>query len=179
MIRIETERLILRDFQKTDAEGLFDYLSCPRVNCFLNEKINSLEEAINDIEKRSNNELELAVCIKENDKIIGNLFAHKEESDTYSVGWNFNKKFEGKGFATESAKGLFDYIFSKQEARRIYCYVEEDNIRSQNLCKRLGMRQEGVFIEFISFVKNADDTPKYENTMQFAILKKEWEQKEL
>ena len=49
MIRIETERLILRDFQKTDAEGLFDYLSCPRVNCFLNEKINSLEEAINDI----------------------------------------------------------------------------------------------------------------------------------
>ena len=30
-----------------------------------------------------------------------------------------------------------------------------------------------------SFVKNADDTPKYENTMQFAILKKEWEQKEL
>jgi len=34
------------------------------------------------------------------------------------------------------------------------------------------MRQEGLFIEYI--VKNVDGTPKYENTMQFAILKKEW-----
>lgn len=115
--------------------------------------------------------------MKENDSLIGNLFIIKED-DSYSVGWNFNKKIEGKGFATEAAKGLFDYLFSKQDARRIYCYVEDDNIRSQNLCQRLGMRQEGLFMEFISFIKNANDTPKYENTMQFAILKKEWEQKE-
>ena len=57
---------------------------------------------------------------------------------------------------------------------KIYAYTEDDNIRSQNLCKKLGMRQEGFFKEFISFVKNPDGTPKYENTLQFAILKKEW-----
>ena len=37
------------------------------------------------------------------------------------------------------------------------------------------MRQEGVFKEFISFINNPDGTPKYENTLQFAILKKEWD----
>lgn len=37
------------------------------------------------------------------------------------------------------------------------------------------MRREGLFLEFISFVKNPDGTPHYENTMQYAVLKKEWE----
>lgn len=36
------------------------------------------------------------------------------------------------------------------------------------------MRKEGLFLEFISFVNNAYGTPKYENTFQYAILKKEW-----
>ena len=37
------------------------------------------------------------------------------------------------------------------------------------------MRFEGLFKEFVSFVKNADGSPRYENTMQWAILKSEWE----
>jgi hypothetical protein len=35
------------------------------------------------------------------------------------------------------------------------------------------MRKEGEFKQFISFIKNPDGTPHYENTFQFAILKKE------
>ena len=37
------------------------------------------------------------------------------------------------------------------------------------------MRREGIFKEFVSFVNNPDGTPLYENTMQYAILKKEWQ----
>ena len=29
-------------------------------------------------------------------------------------------------------------------------------------------------MEFISFVNNPDGSPRYENTVQYAILKKEW-----
>ena len=32
-----------------------------------------------------------------------------------------------------------------------------------------------LFMEFVSFVKNSDGTPLYENTVKYAILKKEWE----
>lgn len=32
------------------------------------------------------------------------------------------------------------------------------------------------FREFVSFVNDADGNPIYENTYQYAILKKEWEQ---
>lgn len=175
MKRIETVRLIIRTFQESDAAGLFDYLSHPRVNCFLDEKLDTLEEAIADVEQRGKDELQLAVCLKEDDKIIGNLFALKEEPDTYSVGWQFNGKFEGKGYASEAAKAYFTFLFNEKNARRIYAYVEDTNIRSQKLCERLGMRMEGCFKEFISFTQNEDGTPRYEDTLQYAVLKKEWD----
>ncbi|MEA4809278.1 hypothetical protein SDC9_25920 [bioreactor metagenome] len=174
MIRIETKRLIIRNFQESDASGLWDYLSHPRVNCFLNEKLDTFEEAIANTKEREKDKLQLAVCLKEDDKIIGNLFAQKEEPDTYSVGWQFNVKYEGKGYASEAATGYLTFLFNEQNARRIYAYVEDNNIRSQKLCQRLGMRKEGCFREFISFTQNEDGTPRYENTFQYAVLKKEW-----
>lgn len=42
------------------------------------------------------------------------------------------------------------------------------------LCEKLGMRREGMFQDFVSFVNNPDGTPHYENTCQYAILKQEW-----
>lgn len=59
-------------------------------------------------------------------------------------------------------------------ARRIYGFVEDDNIRSKRLCERLGMRREGCFKEFVTFVNNPDGSPKYEDTCVYAILEKEW-----
>ena len=37
------------------------------------------------------------------------------------------------------------------------------------------MRREGLFIEFIAFVNGPDGAPRYENTVQYAILRKEWD----
>ena len=58
--------------------------------------------------------------------------------------------------------------------RRIYAYMEDYNLLSQRLCEKLGMRREGLFKEFVSFVNDEDGVPIYENTMQYAMLKKEW-----
>ena len=197
MQNIITPRLILRKFSVTDAEDIYEYLAEPRVSCFLDGKIDNLEQAKKEAEKRSQDDTYLAVCIKETGTVIGDLFLHKDdmhkkeelsekantvsphkEADTYSVGWNFNAKYEGKGYAYESAMALLDYLFMQQDVRRIYAYVEDDNDRSQALCKKLGMRQEGCFIEFVTFVNHPDGTPKYENTFQYAILKKEWLQRD-
>ncbi|MGE4291217.1 MAG: GNAT family N-acetyltransferase [Desulfovibrio sp.] len=175
MTGFETERLLIRNFETKDAEGLFAYLSHPRVNCFLMEQVSTLEEAAADVECRSKEELRFAVCLKETDVIIGEVFAIKEEPDTYGVGWILNEQYEGKGYASEAARWFLDYLFTSRNARRIYAYVEEDNVRSQKLCKRLHMRREGLFLEFVSFTNNPDGTPKYENTFVYAILKKEWE----
>ncbi len=174
MKEIVTSRLVLRNFTINDAKYMLEYLSNPRVSCFASEKLNTIEEAINEAINRRNEDTSIAVCLKGTDRLIGDLFYNYEEPDTYNIGWNFSIEFEGKGYAKESANALLLYLFAEKKARRVYAYVEDDNYRSQRLCEKLGMRKEGCFIEFISFVNYPDGTPKYENTMQYAILEKEW-----
>lgn len=171
---IETEHLIIRDFQKKDAAGLLEYLTNPRVNCFVGDRLSSEEAAQAYIMNSPKDMLNYAVSLKDDDFIIGNVFALREYNDTYNVGWHFNKRFEGKGLAREAATGLLDYLFREAGARRIYGFVEDDNMRSKCLCERLGMRHEGCLKEFITFIKNPDGSPKYEDTCVYAILKKEW-----
>lgn len=174
-MNIIAKRLVLRPFESKDALGLLDYLSKPVVSCFVGDKIATLEEALEMIKKRQKKNDYLAVCLKESDQIIGEVFQIFEDPDTYSVGWNFNHEFQGLGYARESAQALFNHLFSNLNCRRIYAFVEEDNYASKKLCERLGMRKEGCFVEFISFVNYEDGTPKYENTLQYAILKREWQ----
>lgn len=175
-MHIETDRMIIRDFEEKDVAGLYEYLAAPPVNCFHSEKVNSYDEAVEKLKERQSGGHFgncYAVCLRDSDSIIGEVFAKKEGLDTYSVGWHFNLKYGGKGYATEAAEALLNDLFEK-DARRIYAYAEDNNLASQKLCKRLGMRKEGLFLEFISFIHNADGTPHYENTYQYAILKKEW-----
>ena len=176
---IKTSRLVLRNFTEADAQAVLGYLSNPRVNCFRDEKMTTLEEAILDVRKKSKDDSYIAVSLKGEECVIGELFCMYEEPDTFCVGWDFNVQYEGKGYASESARALLEYLFTQKGARRLYAYVEDDNDRSQKLCEKLGMRKEGCFLEFISFVKNDDGTPKYENTFQYALLKKEWEQQRI
>ncbi len=173
-IYIETERIIIRNFKQKDAEGLLEYLSHPRVNCFAGDRLCSREAAWAYMQYSPKDMLRYAVSLKKDDFIIGDVFALRENEDTYNVGWHFNKRFEGKGFACEAATGLLDYLFREAGARRIYGFVEDDNIRSKRLCERLGMRREGCFKEFVTFVNNPDGSPKYEDTCVYAILEKEW-----
>ena len=56
------------------------------------------------------------------------------------------------------------YLFTEKEARRIYAYTEDYNLPSQKLCEKLGMRREGMFMEFVSFINDENGNPIYENT---------------
>lgn len=80
-----------------------------------------------------------------------------------------------EGYATEAVRALFETLFEAQNARRLYAYLQDDNIASQLLCERLGMRREGIFKEFVSFENDPSGNPIFVNTIQYAILRKEWE----
>lgn len=170
---IETERLVLRRFTQRDAADLFEYLHEPVSSCFLSLALSSIRDAEREALERSTHDKSIAVCLRTSGKLIGDLFA-EPEGDTFSVGWNFNPGFGGRGYAHEAATALFTHLFAQRAARRLYAYVEDTNTSSQRLCERLGMRQEGVFKEFVSFRNDDDGAPVYENTMQYAILRREW-----
>ena len=155
------------------------------MNCFSRMKLNSLDEAKEEMKKRSSEtEYHFAITLKDSGKVIGEIDAYPEAGephagedsvrDTFSPCWMLNPNAQGKGYAFEAARAFFDYLFREKNARRIYAYVEDYNRSSQHLCEKLGMRREGLFQEFVSFVNNPDGTPHYENTYQYAILRKEW-----
>ena len=152
---IETERLILRPFRESDAADVFEYLREPVVNCFANMKLNSLEEAKEEMKKRvGETEYYFAIVLKDADKVIGEIDAYPEHGephntsspfDTFSPCWMLNDVYQGKGYAYEAAHAFFDYLFREKGARRIYAYTEDYNLSSQHLCEKLGMRREGLF----------------------------------
>ena len=183
---IETKRLILRPFHEGDVQDVYEYLHEPMVHCFEDMRTNSLEEAKTAVHERAkDSEYYFAIVLKENEKVIGEIFAcpagneHPgRNSDTFSPCWMLNPEYHGKGYAYEAAQAYFDFLFAEKGARRLYAYTEDYNTASQKLCERLGMRREGFYLEFISFVNDENGNPIYENTYEYAILKKEWEAKD-
>ena len=182
---LETERLILRTFTEADAADAFEYLHEPMVHCFACMKTETIEDAKKAvIERAKDEEYYFAIVLKENGKVIGEIDAMPETPapdeknavlDTFSPCWMLNENYHGKGYAYEAAHAFFDYLFNEKGARRIYAYTEDYNVASRKLCEKLGMRREGLFMEFVTFVNDADGNPIYENTYQYAILKREWQ----
>ena len=182
---LETKRLILRPFTESDAADAYEYLHEPMVHCFACMKTETVEDARKAVlDRAKDGEYYFAITLKETGKVIGEIDAMPETRapdeenavlDTFSPCWMLNKEYHGKGYAYEAANAVFDYLFNEKGARRLYAYTEDYNIASQKLCEKLGMRQEGLFMEFISFVNDENGDPIYENTYQYAILKKEWD----
>ena len=180
-MRIETERLILRPFRPEDAADVYEYLCDPDQDCFLDMKMASLEETREELKKRTGDNLYAAIELKETGKVIGELFSvpegtdpKAENMDTYSPCWMLNLLYQKKGYGYEAAYAYLDYLFRHERARRVYMYTEETNIASQRLCEKLGARKEGMFLEYVSFVKDENGNPVYVNTLQYAILSREW-----
>ncbi len=191
MSLVETKRLLLRPFREDDAADVLEYLSGPLPHCFAALKLDTLDEARAELAKRSEDtEYCFAIVLKESGKVIGEIDASPSTyrppvlcskapmpsppPDTFSPSLILNAVYQGRGFAYEATYALFDYLFTRKGVRRIFAYSDGYNAKSQHLCEKLGMRREAQFLEFVSFVTDAEGNPVYENTFQYAILKKEW-----
>lgn len=173
---LETERLLLRPFREGDAEDVFAYLKEPTVHCLLDMKLDSLEEAQGEMIRRARfPEDWLAIVLKEDGGVIGEIAGEREKIDTFCLQWMLHADFQHKGYAFEAATAFFEYLFRTLGARRLYTNVEDYNLPSRHLCERLGMRKEALRLEYASYVSDAGGSPIFENSMIYAILKKEWD----
>lgn len=66
-MNIETERIVIRKFQKKDAAGLLEYLSNPRVNCFAGDRLCSEEAAWAYMQDSQKDIQRYAVSLKKDD----------------------------------------------------------------------------------------------------------------
>ena len=118
----ETERLIIRQWEKKDFKDLYDYASQDEVTKFLSwETYKEEQTAIDRIDyllesyKEAKIDNDFAVELKSENKVIGSLafmsYNSKNEG-SLEVGYVLNTKYQGFGYMTEALSGAFKYIKS-------------------------------------------------------------------
>lgn len=147
---IETERLILREILPSDDTALFEMDSDPEVHRYLGNdpvmNIEQIREVIKFIRKQySDNGIgRWAVVLKETNELMGwcglKYFTEviNNHINIYELGYRFNKKYWGKGYATESAKAWLDHGFNEMKLNEMYAMTDSRNLNSKKVLKKLG-----------------------------------------
>ena len=65
---------------------------------------------------------------------------HLDDTSEIEVGYRFAKRFWGMGLATEAAKASLEYGFETLGIDRIVAVVHPDNLASQRVVDKLGLR---------------------------------------
>lgn len=172
-----TERLILRKFSCDDWKDLYEYLSKKIVVKFEPYEIFNEETCKREAVKRSTDNAFWAVCLRQNNKLIGNIYFQQQEPKEFlnwEIGYVFNPSYYGKGYDTESCQRILDYGFTQLNTRRAVAMCNPDNISSWKLLERLKMRREGHLLKNTFFKYDQKANPIWNDTYKYAILADEW-----
>lgn len=176
---METARLQIRKFFPDDAQDLFEYLSQAEVVKYEPYRVFTRKQAEHEAINRSKNPDFWAVCLKDTGKLIGNLYASRQEFDTWELGYVFNLNYHGKGYATEAAAALLETLFVNENAWRIVAFCDPRNVSSWKLLERLHLRREGHLLKNVWFFKDENGKPMWKDSYEYAVLREEWSETKL
>lgn len=109
------------------------------------------------IQKIISQENRFAVCLPDEDAMIGYVVFH-EDPGALDIGYCFDADYQGKGYAKESIETLLEHL-RKQGVRRFTAGTGLKNTPSLRLLHALGFRQ--IATEKVSFYKDANGDPIY------------------
>jgi ribosomal-protein-alanine N-acetyltransferase len=164
-MQIKTPRMILRNFISTDINDFMEYFSDPEISKLLGG-FSSFEKNDTEFIFRANlsNSYCFAVEIDIDDgqkKVIGDVhFGNIVNSYLAHIGYVFNKKFWGRGFAAEAVNAVCKYGFETLDFGRIRALTQISNMRSQRLLERCGFEKEALVYE-ADFGGRVDDVFYY------------------
>jgi len=170
-IHIETDRLILRDIEETDVEGIFALDSDPEVHTFLGtQPIKTLDQAreiIQYIRKQyeENGIGRWAIVDKQSNDFVGWTGLKYEqlvrkEFDYYDIGYRLRRAYWGKGIATETALESLKYGFEKLNLKEICGAAAIAHQASNHILQKIGLR----FVETFEFEGTLDNFYKLEQS---------------
>lgn len=147
----ETDRLLLRPLEITDADDFFEMNNNPNVNRYLRNPLLTITDTKKYIDKIRNEYSKngigrFAVVLKENNKLIGFSglkFREKEENNYvnfHDLGYRFSEDYWRKGYAKEAALFWINYGFNEMNLERIHACAEDKNIASNSLLKSIGFK---------------------------------------
>ena len=163
--KIETNRLILRKFEEKDIQALYLLLKDEEVNTFLPwYPVKNIKDTEDFYKKHfANKEYCFAICLKENDKLIG--YIKVDMDDSHDLGYALHKEFWHKGIASEASKALINQL-KKDGIPYITATHDKNNPRSGKVMQQIGMkycysykeywRPKNFFVTFRMYQLNLD-----------------------
>jgi len=175
---LETERLTLRPFVESDFAAMHTMRSSPEIVLYLYEKPFTPEQTRDRLRRMMENSawvregdwLSVAVVERASGITVGDLAFHwvSERDRTAEIGFVFDPRHQGKGFATEAARAVVDWAFTTGGMHRVIGRLEARNAASARVLEKLGMRLEAHFVEN-EWVKG-----EWGSELVYAVLEHEW-----
>lgn len=146
---IETERLVLREFELDDAQDVYAFASNPQVTRYTcdSDVVNSVDDVrriIVDVwhsDYRNHGYGRLAVVHKKDDKVIGFCgLKYLDDMDEIDIGYRFLPEYWGQGIATEAASACLRHAETNLGLRNIIGLVMAENTASHRVLQKLGFR---------------------------------------
>jgi RimJ/RimL family protein N-acetyltransferase len=182
-MEFRSDRITIRPVCIGDKEPMFNYRSDPETNKFLSlipEKVDDVADFISKTAFDINvpgTWFQFVIVENNSNMLIGDIGIHFLETDSENkqveVGYTLNREFRGKGYATEALSLVIDYLINSLDKHRIVASIDPTNEDSIRLVERLGFRKEAHFIESLFF------HGRWVDDLVYAILAKEWKQKNL
>ena len=162
MLRLETERLILRPFEPADVEACHAYGSDPEVTRFTSFGPNSEEETVGFVERAvrgaaqaeatslvdhlAAHSLDWAITLRGDGRLIGGcgILPGRPGGDEYELGYVLHRAHWRRGYGREAVRALRDLAFDRLAARRVFARIFPANVGSIALIESLGFVREEV-----------------------------------
>ncbi len=169
MKEIRTKRLLLRPFQESDYDDLFEFLSQLKDDEFEGYPGITYENGREHLRQRLGSEDFYAVAPADSGKVIGNIYCGDRDSDAKEVGYIINRDYRRMGCAEEALSAVVENAF-RQGAHRVFAACDPRNTASWKLLEKVGLRREAHFRKNIWFHKDENGNPIWKDTYVYAKL---------
>jgi len=154
LIKIETERLIIREYERDDIPKLYEISNEENILKWMPDWEGTLEKRYKWFEwlqgsyRTSTKEkaaIVLGVTLKDSGDLIGMIgVGNKEEVDNeIEVGYFVSEKYSGKGYTTEASFQVSRWAIKYFGLEYIMAIVELDNYPSQKVLEKSGYKKCG------------------------------------
>ena len=140
-MEISTERLILRDFIETDYPFYYALETHPHtlkygkdVTPSLNEIESNFEKLLETYNQTNKRMISLLITLKTTLEPIGRIVTWEINQDIreWEIGWFILPEYLNKGYATETATVLRDFLFYVIQIHRLQALCHIDNKSSES-----------------------------------------------
>lgn len=168
-MRIETDRLVIRNFVIEDKDDMCEYMA-QRIDAkFEGYPGFTYEFGAEEVARRSAGNEFFAIELKNIGKVIGNVYMGIRDFNSRELGYVLNEKYFAQGYGTEACAAVLDYFF-KRGIHRIYAETAPENTASWRLMEKLGMKREAHLRKNVSFHNDENGRPIYWDTYVYGIL---------